>query len=479
MIPITAPALSALTLCERRAWLDTHAEQPDDGPLTLSVEWAGRGPAMLEEHRAADWAGAVEQTRRWMRQGAACIYGACFELHVPLDLSDRVYTIRARIDRLMRVEHVGRVCYAPVLLREPMAADEADRGVLDLWVWILAALDGSPPPAETWLGVDALGRARRRLPHDYDETRVLDALTRAADVLNRPDAPAVRLIEACKTCPHQIACHAIAREDGALELLYGVSRRVREGLRAAGFCSLAEVAAARVDELQMVKGIGPATAPVIHANARAWLMGRPVRLRPAPDVCCSGGWMFDLETLERRGQIVPWCMGWCDVSGRAQIALIGPVQTPEVLALPGGQQVTLAPDSDGLWEIFAAAVDDGRPIFHWSGYDAAILRATAPLAIQVVLGPRLQDLHRHFTRSISLPLRSTSIKAVSTYLGYPWPGYNEWFAAYLDYRYWLDSGAIDALERACLYQRADVESMAWVWRWWMATDGAPDLNPGA
>lgn len=464
-IVITARSVRDLALCERRAWLDAERIGPaGDAPLTLGVVWDNAGP--LETRRAATWADAVAQTGRLMALGAATVFGACLELEAPLDLSDRVFAIRAQIDRLERVEHLGETLYAPVLLRESLTADDADRLTLDLWVWLLDNLGGTPPPAELWLGVDGLGRARRRLAHEYDEARLLDALTRLAALLAREAAPPVHLIEACKTCPHRADCDAIARQDGALDLLYGVSRRVREGLRAAGLRSLAQIAAASPDDLMRVKGIGPASAPRIHANARAWLNACPVHLHPLPETCAAGGWMFDLETLERNGQVVPWCMGWCDVRGQTQIALVGPVQTPETLSLPGGQQVTLAPDSDSLWEVLAESVAGNAPIFHWTGYDAALLRGTAPRAVRDALEPRFEDLHRHFTRAVSLPLRSTSIKVISTYLGYPWPGYNEWFAAYLDYRYWLDGGPIAALERACMYQRADVQSMAWVWRWW-------------
>lgn len=477
MITITSRTVHDLALCERRAWLDADRSGPAyDAPLTLGVAWDGAGE--LETRRAAGWADAVEQTGRLMALGAASIFGACMELDTALDLSDRVFMIRAQIDRLERVEHLGESVYAPVLLRESITADEGDRLMLDLWVWLLDSLGGTPPPAELWLGVDELGRARRRVPHEYDEARLLDALTRLAALLAQEDAPPVHLIEACKACPHRADCHAIARQDGALDLLYGVSQRVRAGLHAAGLRSLAQIAAASPDELQRVKGIGPASAPRIHANARAWLNARPVHLRPLPDRCAAGGWMFDLETLERNGQTVPWCMGWCDVRGQTQIALVGPVQTLETLALPGGQRVTLAPDSDSLWETLAESVAGSAPIFHWTGYDAALLRGTAPRAVRDALEPRFEDLHRHFTQAVSLPLRSTSIKAISTYLGYPWPGYNEWFAAYQDYRYWLDGGPIAALERACMYQRADVQSMAWVWRWWTGAGASTPESAG-
>ena len=256
---------------------------------------------------------------------------------------------------------------------------------------------------------------------------------------------------------------SLSRDD--ISLLYGVARKTRDHMRLAGLVTLVHVAAATLEELQRVKGIGPVTAPAIRANAQAWLENRPIWYNPLPDACHRNGWMFDLETYERAGRVIPWCMGWCDAHGTTGIALVAPVQEPEPLTLPGGQVITLVPDSDCAWETFAAAVPGDQPIYHWTGYDMGILRATAPLDVRAQFEPRFTDLHAVFKRAVSLPLGSTSIKAISVYLGFPWMGYTDWLAAYLDYRYWLDEGNLSALARACTYQRADVQSMAWVWRW--------------
>jgi predicted RecB family nuclease len=251
-----------------------------------------------------------------------------------------------------------------------------------------------------------------------------------------------------------------------IDLLYGVSRKTRDHMRQAGILTLAHVITRTVDELQQVKGIGPVTAPSILANAQAWLENRPVWREPLPETCRLPGWMFDLETLESGGRTIPWCLGWCDANGTTHIALVAPVQYPETLILPDEQAVTLVPDSDTVWEVFAESVaDTAGPLYHWTGYDAGILAATGPEHVKAVLGPRLHDLHKTFKTAVSLPLKSTSIKPVSAYLGYAWPGYQDWFAALLDYRHWLDTGDADVLARACMYQRADVQSMAHVWRW--------------
>lgn len=164
--------------------------------------------------------------------------------------------------------------------------------------------------------------------------------------------------------------------------------------------------------------------------------------------------MFDLETHEVRGKIIPWCMGWCDVEGNTHIALVGPVQLPEPMTLPNGQSITLVPDSDSAWEVFAEAVSGSdSPIYAWTGYDVSILRGSASDDVKALVEPRFHDLNATLKQSVSLPLKSTSIKPVSAYLSFEWSGYQDWFAALQDYRYWLDSDDVNVLTRACTYQR--------------------------
>lgn len=75
------------------------------------------------------------------------------------------------------------------------------------------------------------------------------------------------------------------------------------------------------------------------------------------------------------------------------------------------------------------------------------------------------DLFRGVENVVSLPLKEWSIKKVSTHLGFEWPGPRDYRAAYIDYRSWLDTNDLPTLARACTYQRADVHSLAYVWRW--------------
>ena len=416
-------------------------------------------------------------TQELIRQRADTIINACLETTLPLDLSDRRYTLRGTIDQLQRVRDLDTDVYSLIVLKQQGQPDEADWLQLDLCAWLLQEHLGSILLAELWLGASPDQAPRQRFPHDYDENRLMNALALAAEILSMAFAPPPQLLPHCKACPWYASCQTTARQAGSLDLLYGVSRKTRQHMQAEGLTALVDVAVSSVEALQRVKGIGPATAPSIRANAQAWLEDRPIWYHPMPDLGDSDpndAWMFDLETLEANGKIIPWSLGWCDTQGETGIILVAPVREPEQLTLPDGRTVILVPDSDTAWLAFAEAMSgSAAPIYHWTGYDAGILRSTAPAAVRDRLEPRMRDLHRLFTRSISLPLKSTSIKAVSVYLGFPWIGTTDWFEAFQDYARWLETEDRAALARMCMYQGADVQSMAHVWCWLMANPEKP------
>lgn len=477
---ITFDALRNYATCQRRTWLDQHGEanlrnvETTDADVNLGITAESHSHSIysvndghLQRADVDSWEHGVAITRDLMARPVDTILGGHLELTTPLDLTDQLFTLRCRVDRLQRTSHLDSDLYSPIVIKEHGYPENADWLHLDLCVWLLQATQSSASPAELWLGLTADGQPRQRIPHDYNEDRLLAALTQVAETLNASDEPPVRLAPHCKTCHWYTACQATAQQAGSLDLLYRVSGKTRQQMYLAGLTSLAEVATSSLEVLRQVKGIGPATAPSIRANAQAWLEKRPVQYNPltvpAPP---EDAWMFDLETLEVGDRTLPWCLGWCDPQGATQVVLVAPVDAAEQRVLPDDQRITLAPDYETLWWVFADAMAaNPAPIYHWTGYDIGILRSTAPGGVKQQLEPRMHDLHRLFTRSVSLPLKSTSIKAVSVYLGFEWIGTNDWFQAFLDYKQWIEADDLAALTRACMYQRADVQSMAWVWRW--------------
>lgn len=477
---LTAHLLRYALTCERRVWLDVHGdpslreELPPEAKRRLELgilheqRIQGATAPRVEPVPVASWEEGVSLTRALLAQGVPGLLGACLEQQTPLDLSERVFTVRGRVDRLVRLPDYSDPIYAPIEIKQRARPDPADWVQLDYYAWLLGFTQRTIPPGELWLGANEVGLPRERLPHTYDEERLMAALAQVLCLLDPAVEPPVILASHCRGCPWKRACEAVAHAAGSIDVLYALPRQTRDHLRRAGLDSLAEIAAAPLERLQQVRGIGSQTAVRLRANAQAWLDQAPVWHAALPAPCDQPGWMFDLETFESRGKTVPWCMGWCDTQGATQIAVVGSVQLPEMLALPDGQQVIVVPDSDSAWEVFAEHTAGDAPIFHWSGYDAAIMRGSARAGLVNALAPRFVDLHAAVKRSLSLPLRSTSIKQVAAFLGFDWGGFDDWLTAYLDYGVWLETGDPAPLARACAYQRADVQSMAHVWRWMQA-----------
>jgi len=256
-----------------------------------------------------------------------------------------------------------------------------------------------------------------------------------------------------------------------LALLDGLRAATRAALRGAGIHTVHQLAALSVDELRAFTGIGKVTAPAIRAHAQAFVEQRPVWYSPLRTSCCWSGFMFDLETDGFTG--IPWCFGWTDADGSLHTTVVSPHYRTDTVTLLDGSQVMLVPDSDTLWEWFAAmtAASD-CPVYHWGYYDIGILRSTAPAAVRSQLESRMHNLHDTFKRTVKFPRHGTSLKVIAAHLNFAWSSYEEWMAAYLDYQRWLSSGDMEALSRACSYQQDDVRALGIVWRW--LVENAPE-----
>jgi len=246
-----------------------------------------------------------------------------------------------------------------------------------------------------------------------------------------------------------------------ISLLPGLPAKTRESLRQGGINHLHQIVALNPDELRQFKGI-KTSAPAIHAHARAFVEQRHVWYNPIPDRCRQSGIMFDLETNPFSG--IPWSLGWSDGEGDVRIILVAG-HTGKV-NLPDEAIITPVPDYQTAWEVFAEAVSQSdAPIYHWSGFDAGILRSTGPLPVREQLQSRMCDLLAAFKGSVKLPVRSNSLKVVAAYFGFAWSGYEDWSQAWEDYQRWLRQGSADVLTHACAYQSDDVRALAITWRW--------------
>ena len=470
-ITLTATALRHMITCGRLAWFETH------GDLTQRAEYPTQVQARLDAgtaHETAihqttapdavrvpvtDWSEAVALTRDAMQRGVDYVLSASLEWTFKA-AGGVAFTVRGVVDRLEN--HNGY--YIPVEIKRnanpPSLADQAQLG---LYVWMLSQMQDDDLPGIFWLGMDHNGRPLVRERVQVSHHAVEGMLREAARVIAADAPPHFKSVSHCKDCRWYGPCHAEAATHGHLELIYGLRSTSVSSLRQMGVQTLHEVAAMTLDELLAVHGIGKVTAPRIHASARAWVAGGPVWLQAIPDL--PAGTMLDIEGDPYTDPQIPWCWGLSDTDGNATLIVVWPGHHSTTITLKNGQSVETVPDHAAGWRRVAALCGAGAPVYHWSGYDAGSLHKTAPPDVIDALGSRMHDLNRTLKDTVALPLRSTSIKVVAPYLGFDWSGYQDWSAAWQDYRQWLKTGDLDALTRSLGYQADDALAVAVVWRW--------------
>ena len=471
-IIITPTLLRNLTICERRGWLDTFGDQADQQTITpigalygIAHEKAIQSVAtpQLETMPVATWDEGITLTNELMHDAVSVIVGAYVESRYELENGVEV-RLRGRVDRLAR--NPDTHLYEPVEIKQYITLGKGDELQLDFYLAILQDSQAAKVKGYFWLGSDAQNRPRYVLQHNLNPARLQVMLRRAYAVLSKEEEPPVNLVSHCKDCPWYTACTEVARTNLDLSLLPRLNSQTRKHLERGGITNLQQLAALSVEELQRFKGI-KSTAASHRANALAFVENRPVWVNPIPDLLHRGGWMFDLETAALPGgDGMPWSLGWSDESGHSQNAIVAPDFPRARVMLPPIGELIIVRDKDEAWEAFYQSVGvDDKPIYHWSGFDAGVMRATAPDAVKHALLGRMHDLHQTFVTTVRLPLRSYSIKKVAAYFGFSWKGYDAWWAAETDYRKWLISGDQQHIINACEYQRDDVLALAVVWKW--------------
>ncbi len=462
-------------MCERRVWLDFYADDTQRDPLppmVLHRQQEGAAHERVVQEALSpqrevvpvlSWNSGLRFTRQAMAQGVKAIMGAYFEATLTLPGCPPV-VMRGRADRLVRLAASPHV-YGVIEIKHYTTLDPRDELQLDAYLWLLSQHQDGEPLGEFWLGRDEDGHPLRTLQHRLDETLLMQVIARAVEVLlSRSEEPPVSLLKHCATCHWYSPCRQVAEKRLDLGLLSGLRADTQTALRSAGISDLREIAAMHPDDLRRFKGI-KSTADAHHAHARAWVAGAPVWYGDLMSQCLQGGWFFDIETDPRAGTV--WSIGWSAMDGNGSIALVAPhISRPHSLRLPDGHHITLVPDSATAWEVFAAGVAaNALPIFHWTGFDAGVMRHSAPEAVRDALDDRLHDLHAAFNRAVKFPVKGSSLKVVAAYLGFAWSVYEAWDAAFNDYNLWLARQDETALARACAYQRDDVDALRVVWRW--------------
>lgn len=479
-IILNASMLRNTIQCRRLQWLDFHGDGAQRSAPAASTIYRMHQGVIHEEavQQAAspqvtpisvtDWHDAVAASRQLIHHSDAdAILGVHLETELVIEGIDQPVIVRGVIDRVNRMEHTlsllrrqSRSVYIPIEIKKYQSIDESDLVQLDCYMWLLAQAQGIEPPyGEFWLARDVLSRPARIARHDYDEARLMRYLIDAAKLASDAHAePGVNILPHCKGCRWNRICLTDARAQFDVKVL-DIRKKTHQHFQEEGITRLEQILAMTPQELTRFREIGPVSAPMIHAQARAYLENRAVIYGLLPEVCQRDPWHFDIETDPATNTI--WSIGWGRMRDQLSVVVVAEhVHTVETLILPDGQMVYLAPDGDTAWRVFAEGVSvDEQPVLHWTSFDAGVMRSTAPRDVTERLNARLHDFHASFKRAVQIPARGTSLKTVAAHYGFAWSAYADWFAALRDYQHWLNSGSLEALQRACAYQLDDVRAM--------------------
>ncbi len=480
-IVITPTLLRQFIQCQRLAWLERREDPALRDPVdpALAQRFAAGNAHEAAVHEAAGvpltpvvaetWEEGVQVTRALMEQGVEVIVGAYLERWLTFgDVTTNV-VLHGRADRLVRrrrsvkgthIPH-NKVVYQPIEIKRYRKVGLSDQLQLDAYLWMLQEMQSADVDGYFWMGESTDGVPAFRQAHELDELRLLKWVSQLAQTLASDDAPPVRIEPPCKTCRWFSYCKTAVEPALPISLLSGLSQQARDHLKTSGVTNLRQIADMRPDELKRFRGI-KSTAPAIHAHARSHVEKQPVWFADLPQVCFQHGIMFDLETDPYTQK--PWSWGWCDTEGNTQVIITA--RKAETVQLAETRSIYTVRDTDEAWRLFADLNPNASDrIYHWTAFDAGVLRANAPYDVRAKLDARMVDLHRIYKNCVRFPVDGASLKVVARYLKYDWAEYDAWDAAFNDYRRWLSSGDLDALRRCCNYQQADVQALAVVWNW--------------
>jgi len=483
-IIIRATMLRYLDVCERRIWLDYHADPMlrDDARFSHTqrlqdgiiheAKIQSATSQFIETLNVEGWSEAVQTTTDLIQLGRTGIVNACFQSQTELKGIPNPIILVGKTDRLIRQENSHhphqKPVYIPIEIKAYQTLTDADRLQLDMYCWLLGQVQGiEPTHGEFWLGMSAhTSQPSQKQGHIYDEYRLMRAIREVARLILSQDEPAPYIATHCQNCHWYGVCHKKAQASFDISLLVGLRKETYADMKQAGIHTLDQLVEFQPQDLKRFRGINT-TAHVYHAQARAWVEQKPIWLNPIPNLLRAGGWMFDLETyqdIQTREEIV-WSIGGCDEKGNSFAMVIAPHIQPYTIHVNESLTIYLVSDTDSAWRLMTKLMPDDKPIYHWTGYDSGMMKKSAPVDVQKALAHRLSDLHAIFKRTVCFPITSLSIKTVATYLGFHWAGYDNYLQAYFDYRQWLKTRDNSHLLQSVNYQVDDVKALAVVWRY--------------
>jgi predicted RecB family nuclease len=511
---IALETLIWLDRCQRRVWLDAHADPalhvaPARDAIGRTAANRAHAEAVVARTDAVvveadDWATRLETTNSLVRQGVPLIaWGALEAAAGALTICGEPHLLR----RIADTAAPGGWSYQPIDIRLHGEPTRWDRGRLDALRWLVATMLGDRriPPGELWLG-GRDGAPPAVFVRRSDATPAGPKLAeRFAAAVGGSTPPVWFDGEHCPFCPWHAACDAAALEQQDIALVAGLRRTHARGLRHAGVANVPQLAERSLAQLADLPDSDRSIARRLKAGAQALLAGRAVPFAtesteatdPVRPITRFPAAVASASALGQPGVVgqseaadvlfldvetdpfsrVPWAIGWMTLRGEVTVALVAPAIARRHLRI-GGTPVILVRSPAHAWAMAARAARG--PVLHWGEAEQLLLARSGSDRPRAVLAPRLLDLHAQVTNTVALPIarqstrRSAGLKAVAGWLGFGWPeGADHWADGWDAYRAWraahrpLRGGAPAALiAPAISYLGADLAALAVVWRWY-------------
>ncbi len=465
---IRATDLYSLTECDRMVYLNHNRDknlrdERSEYQKYLAAEgeaFEDRVVATLKVEKPAYIIGDLEtgwqQTLELMQNGAKIIYQGVL-------LHDDVVGVP---DLLIRVDDVasalGTHIYRPVDIKLASKSKKGHRLQVMCYAWLLEQIQTVRPVGSLYLkdAKDAVGLFTEEIVK-FDaplfnaylaETRLL-----AAGEERKPFISSV-----CKMCGWQSFCTQIAEENHDASLLPGMRRTVWQMLHTQNRGRISDVTNIPREELLNIKGVGDKVADKILRHAQALtndeaIIFKKIKL-PAPspyDV------FYDIESIPN--EQFHYLMGYVVKRDGTWVYEYDLAEKPA--------------DEGLMWLSFLARLDaflghKGAHVYHYGAYEKTAIKQLTERHGGTERAERLMDrlvnLEKAIKKSIALPLRSYSLKAVAPWLGFSWDSETTSGGdSVLDFIHWLENGDRTYINRILHYNEEDCHATVavrdWLW----------------
>ncbi|MBN1429070.1 MAG: TM0106 family RecB-like putative nuclease [Anaerolineae bacterium] len=460
---ISATDLHTLTRCDRQVYLEHNGDPDKRAPQTDYQKWLREQGLQHENRVISDFdiqqptykydnlEIGYEITCEFMREGVPYIYQGVL-------MHDNLVGIPDLLERVDGQSRWGDYHYRPLDVKLASTPTEGYRLQVMAYMALLEAIQQARPAGGLLLRYPPDERtddqSYREEPVDFDEKLYMARLAQARRLANGLE-PVPFYSSTCGECAWREVCIPIIESAQDASLIPGLRRDVWQSLHKKGLKTLADVAAADVDELRAIKGVGEKTAPAIIGKAKALSTGQMVSIckpnlpPPGDDV------LFDVESVPGEG--VFYLMGFTTGAGDKQ-------KYEYYLAEKPGYE-------GQVWKDFLACMNRHTGmIYHYGVYECTTVkklseRYDTETQAETLLA-RMIDLEKVIKDCVVLPLRSVSLKAVAPWLGFSWQSdVQSGDDSMLEYLAWLEDGDRKHLDSILSYNEQDCQATRVVLEW--------------